>query len=42
MMTGQAGAEAEEVTAQYDDKVLEEEMFIVQNGEYVSPHFPHK
>ena len=36
MVTAQAGAEAEEVTSQYeeyDDKVVEDELFIVQNGE---------
>ena len=45
METGQGGAEAEEVTAQYEEyngKVEEDELFIVQNGEPVSPHFTHK
>jgi hypothetical protein len=45
MVTAQAGAEAEEVTAQYqeyDGKVVEDELFIVQNGEQVFPPFPHK
>ena len=45
METGQGGAEAEEVTAQYEEyngKVEEDELFIVQNGEPVSPHFTRK
>jgi hypothetical protein len=45
MVTAQPGAETEEVTAQYEDydqKVVEDELFIAQNGEQVFPHFTHK
>ena len=45
MVTAQTGAEAEEITGQYDeydDKVVEDELFSAQNGEQVFPHFTHK
>ena len=41
MVTDQGGAEAEVVTDQSDKKLVEEELFIVQHGEAVSPRFTH-
>ena len=45
MVTAHAGAEAEEVTdkyEEYEDKVVEDEMFSAQNSEQVFPPFTHK